>query len=132
MNIKIENTSTAIEDANILISSANKLSSIVATMRNLKKSFEDNWIEEGVQNENRQRIVDDLGSNIVYYENKIIPALSKLGNAINAYAVATDQIAAASIENPSLIEMTPSQLADEKSTIYDRDAYENADIRNLK
>ena len=51
MDIKINNTTTAMEDANTLISCANKLASIASTMRTLKTNFEDNWIEEGVQNQ---------------------------------------------------------------------------------
>ena len=112
MDIKIKDTAAAIDDANILVSCANKLSSIVNTMSTLKRNFEENWIEEGIPNKNRQRIVDDLGSNIDYYVQKIIPALEKLGNAVNAYAIATEQIAAASVDNQMLAGITPSYFVD--------------------
>ena len=132
MDIKIKDTSAAIEDANKLVSCANKLSSIVSTMSTLKRNFEENWIEEGIPNKNRQRIVDDLGSNIDYYVQKIIPALEKLGNAVNAYAIATEQIANATIENPSLSGITPSQLSDAQNVqSYQKGEEYTIDLTNI-
>ena len=132
MDIKINNTTTAMEDANTLISCANKLASIASTMRTLKTNFEDNWIEEGVQNQDRQRIVNSLGENIVFYETKIIPALKQLGNSINAYSTATEQIANSSIENPSLAGVTPSQWSDSQNTqTYKKGDGHTIDLTNI-
>ena len=108
MNIKIENTGAALEDARVIVSSANSFESLVSTMRTVKQSFESNWT--GDNNEDRDSIISGLENSIKYYNNYIIPALSKLGTAIDAYAIATEQLAAASVGNPTITAgMTPSE-----------------------
>jgi len=103
MDIKVNNTEEAKQDASTLISSANTLQSIVSTMETLRNNFIDNWKDKKGKNADRLTIIAYLNDNIHYYNNKIIPALTKLGNAINAYATATELLASSGV--------TPSQFA---------------------
>jgi len=107
MDIKINNTEEAKQDASTLISSANTLQSIVSTMETLRNNFIDNWKDTKGKNADRLTIIKYLNENIHYYNNKIIPALNKLGNAINAYAIANEMLASTS-------ESTSSNFADKK------------------
>lgn len=118
MDIKINNTEEAKQDASTLISSANTLQSIVSTMETLRNNFIDNWKDTKGKNADRITIIAYLNDNIHYYNNKIIPALTKLGNAINAYAVATEILASASADDSSLVGITPAQLVNNKKNEY--------------
>ena len=129
MNIKIENTGAALEDARVIVSSANSFESLVSTMITVKQNFESNWT--GDSTTDRDSIISGLENSIKYYNNYIIPALNKLGTAIDAYALATEQLAAASVGNSAIpAGMSPSEYVDlNKSqgdpTVYDESAYAN-------
>jgi len=132
MNIKINDTGTATIDAETIISCSNSFESLVGTLTTIKENFESNWIVDGNEaaNNDRNSIINSLNSSINYYQTNIIPALSKLGNAINAYAIATEQLAAASAKDPSLKGMTPSEYADanlDPVTIVDQTAYSSGE-----
>lgn len=121
MNIKINNTSTAISDAEMIISCANSFESLVSTMFTIKNNFESNWI--GEESADRTSIINSLNNSITFYEDKIIPALKGLGNGINAYAIATDRLAQASVGDTTLRGMTPSEFADSNGPSFDQDRY---------
>ena len=122
MNIKIENTGAALEDARVIVSSANSFESLVSTMRTVKQNFESNW--SGDSTTDRDSIISGLENSIKYYNNYIIPALSKLGAAIDAYALATEQLAAASVGNTTIpAGMTPSEYADTNGPVFDEERY---------
>lgn len=110
MNIKIINTTTAISDSEMIIGCANSFESLVSTLSTIKVNFEANWT--GEENADRDSIIMSLNNSINFYQNKIIPALKGLGNGVNAYAIATEQLAAVSVDNPSLSGMSPSEYAD--------------------
>lgn len=110
MNIKINNTTNAINDAEIIIGCANSFESLVSTLSTVRSNFESNWI--GEENADRTSIIMSLNNSISFYQNKIIPALKGLGNGVNAYAIATEQLAMASVDNPTLSGMNPSEYND--------------------
>lgn len=111
MNIKILNTTTAISDSEIIISCANSFESLVSTLSTVKNNFESNWT--GEENADRDSIITSLNNSINFYQNKIIPALKKLGSGVYAYAIATEQLAMASVGNPAISTgITPSEYAD--------------------
>ena len=110
MNIKINNTADAKADAETILSCGNSFDSLVTTMKAVMKSITDNWYDCKA----KQSAITGLTNSINYYETKIIPALNKLGTSINAYAIATEQLAAATAGGGSFSPLS----ADGESTNY--------------
>ena len=136
MNIKITNTSDAKSDAMILLNSADSFESLVSTMRTIKISIQSNWSDCTA----KTSAINNLTNSIDYYENKIIPALNKLGTSVDAYALATEQLAASraagggvgvsAVSNTEIAYGSPSEYADGQklrasSEIVDETAYSN-------
>lgn len=93
--IKFSNTSSARSSAEDLIAAANSYSSCISTLQYMQKQIANNW--EG-NSADIAAIQTELTNSINEYNNKIIPALEKLGNGITAFANATDKVAANTIE----------------------------------
>lgn len=125
MNIKINNTSDAKSDSLILLNGADSFESLVSTMRTIKISIQNNWSDCAA----KTSAIDNLTSSIEYYENKIIPALNKLGTSVDAYALATEQLAASrasgggvgvsTVSNTETAYGSPSEYVDSQRYSFD-------------
>ncbi len=103
MNIKITNTAEAISEASTLISVANSCVSVIGTLGHTRDILLQVWTSG-----NEITSIDSaVTSCLNEYNNKIIPALNKLANGINAYCIATEELAANGNAG-----MTPSEWAE--------------------
>ena len=90
MNIKISNTTDAINEANSLISCMNSLKSILSTLSYSKTILTKVWTS-GTE---ISSVTTNINNCIEEYENKILEAMSKLSTGIIAYCAATEELAA--------------------------------------
>lgn len=95
MNIQISNTSEAKNDSLVLMSGVNSFESLLSTLITIRNTINNNWSNCNSKN----TAIKGLDDGIFYYTEKIIPALEKLGIAVNAYAIATEQLASSGNKN---------------------------------
>ena len=117
MNIKIENTASAKEEAQNLINCENEFNSCINTLRYILQSFDSIWQGSAKDVESSKQSLRNI---INYFETKISPALNKLGNGILAYATATEELANRGVG----ANYTPSQWYDENGPKFDQQRYE--------
>ena len=89
MNIKIENTASAKDEASNIISCVNSFDSILGTLSYAKQTLLQVWTS-GTE---IKSIADNIDSCISEYENKILKAMNKLASGVIAYAIATEELA---------------------------------------
>lgn len=89
MNINIENTASAIDEASNIISCVNSFDSILGTLSYAKQTLLQVWTS-GTE---IKSIADNIDSCISEYENKILKAMNKLASGVIAYAIATEELA---------------------------------------
>lgn len=103
MNIRITNTGDARSEASTLISVANSCVSVLNTLSHARDTLLKVW----TSGNEITSINTSVNNCLNEYNNKIIPALNKLANGINAYCMATEELAANGITG-----MTPSEWAE--------------------
>ena len=125
MDIRIKNTTDAKSDALVILNGEDKFASLILTMKTIKTSIEGNWSDCVA----KTSAIKKLNECINYYETKIIPALKKLGTSIDAYAIATEQLASARVGGGTANgvvspvshvmneDITPAQYADSQRTV---------------
>lgn len=104
MNIKITNTGEAISEASTLISVANSCVSVLNTLSHTRDTLNQVW----TSGNEISSINTSVDSCLNEYNTKILPAIEKLANGINAYCMATEELAANGITG-----MTPSEWAEQ-------------------
>lgn len=115
MILKIKNTHNAKIDASVLLSCADSFSSLLSTMNTIKNSINDNWSDCFSKND----AIDKLDYCIYNYKKEIIPALNMLGEAIDAYALATEQLASRQGQGNGVSLVKTSFNLNGTSTTYD-------------
>lgn len=127
MDIRIKNTTDAKSDALVILNGEDKFASLILTMETIKTSIEGNWSDCVA----KESAIKKLNECINYYKTKIIPALKKLGTSIDAYAIATEQLASARVGGGTANgvvspvshvmneDITPAQYADSQKYSFD-------------
>ncbi|MGM9881852.1 MAG: hypothetical protein ACI31S_03300 [Bacilli bacterium] len=97
-NLKYD-TSIVNPEAENLISCANEFGSVISSLLYIGNQIQTNWEGDGAD---ITGVLDSINNVSEYYETKIIPAMSKLGNGMLAFSDALNEVTNSTVDNSTI------------------------------